>query len=201
MKRCKNLAALVAALCLALTLTACSPKEFAADMVIKLATALGFIEEGDDAEETNDVYATKGGDVTFPEDMDTTAARLVTQVVDDTLYVSFSGIANRNTSYFVAGGDSVTVTGYATTESPGLHEYKAALWELGDDENSTSYLLGSTVYYTTGGDCYTQTITGLTPGKKYKVNISYDSGTYYITGGLKITGVGSEELTDVTAES
>ena len=185
---------------LALTLTACSPKEVLKDVILKTVTALGFIEEGSgEEEESTEVLATAGGDVTFPEGMDTSAARLVTQVEGDTMYVSFSGIANRDTEYFVAGSDSVTVTGYATTESTNenFQTFKVALWELSDDKTTTSYVIGSTVYYTTDGSCYNYTISGLTPGKQYKINISYDSSVFYVTGGLKVQGLGSEELTSV----
>lgn len=193
----KKLLALVLALAMALTMTACSPKEMAVNAILKLATVLGFREEGgSDEEETTDVYAPEGGSISFPEGMDT-SSRFTTQISDGTLYVSFNGIQNRNTPYFVAAGDSVTITSYAETESTGLLEYKAALWALDDDQTSTSYVLDSTVYFTTGGDCYTQTISGLTPGRRYKVNISYDSSKYYITGGMAITGIGSDELTDV----
>lgn len=181
----------------ALTLTACSPKEVAADMVINLATALGFVEEDSaDAEETTDVYAPAGGSITFPEGMDT-ASRMVTQLDGGTLYASFNGIQNRSTSYFVAAGDTLTITAYATTASPGLLEFKTAIWELSDDQTTTTYLPGTTVYYTTGGECYTQAVSGLTPGKRYKINISYDSGSYFITGGMMVTGVGTDELTDI----
>ena len=74
------------------------------------------------------------------------------------------------------------------------------MWELSEDKTTTSYVIGSTVYYTTDGTCYTQTISGLTPGKQYKVNISYDSSIYYVTGGLKIQGLGSETLTTIEGE-
>ena len=53
-------------------------------------------------------YATSGGDVTFPETMDTTASKLVSEVDGDTLYVAFNGIQNRSTDYFVAGSDSLS---------------------------------------------------------------------------------------------
>lgn len=199
MKR-KLLAALAAGLCLCLTLTACSPKQVAQDLVVKMVVALGFIEENSDEEdESDEVYATAGGVVTYPEGMDTDS-RLTTQVEGDTLYVHFNGIMNRNTPYFVAEGTSVTLTGFATTESTGLLEFKAALWELSDDQSTASYLQGSTVYFKTGGECYTQTVTGLTPGKMYKVSISYDSGSFYITGGLTVQGLGNEELTDINTD-
>ena len=107
-----------------------------------------------------------------------------------------------NTDYFIAGSDSLTITGYATTESPNenYQTFKVALWELNDDQVKTSYVTGSTVYYTADGTCYSYTITGLTPGRQYKATISYDSASYYVTGGLKVVGLGSEELTAVEGE-
>ncbi|MGN0984433.1 MAG: hypothetical protein ACI4OI_06290 [Gemmiger sp.] len=197
MKR-KLLACAALGLCLALTLTACSPKELLGDMIYNTVKFFGFIEESDDDTATENVAAA-GGVITFPEGMDTTA-RLTTQVAGDTLYVSFKGIQNRNTPYFTPSGDSLTLTAYATTDSTKLLEFKTAVWELGDDMTTTSFVQGTTVYYPTGGDCYTQTVTGLTPGKRYKVNISYDSSSFYITGGLMVQGLSGEELTDVTNE-
>lgn len=203
MKRTRTWIALALALCLALSLSACSPKQAAKDFVVKVVTVLGFRDEnaGDD-EEAAKVMATSGGEVTFPETMDPTSGKLVTQVEGDTLYVAFNGIQNRNTEYFVPAGDSITVTGYATTESTNenYQTFKVAVWQLSDDKSMTSYVQGSTTYYTTDGTCYNYTITGLTPGKQYKVNISYDSSIYYITGGLKVQGLGSEELTTVEGE-
>ena len=122
------------------------------------------------------------------------------EVHGDTLYIAFNGIQNRSTDYFVAGGDSVTVTAYATTDSATINEFKAAIWELSDDRTQTSYVQGTTVYFATGGECSTATISGLTPGKMYKVYISYDSSSYYITGAMTVTGVGSEEMTTVENE-
>ena len=203
MKRTRKWIALALALCLALSLSACSPKETMKNLIVKTVTALGFMEEGSgEEEESTDVIAAAGGEVSFPEGMDTTSGKLVTQVEGDTLYVAFNGIANRNTEYFVAGSDTITVTGYATTESTNenYQTFKVAVWELSEDKTTTSYVIGSTVYYTTDGTCYTQTISGLTPGKQYKVNISYDSSIYYVTGGLKIQGLGSETLTTIEGE-
>ena len=65
----------------------------------------------------------------------------------------------------------------------------------------TYYVIGSTVYYTTDGTCYQYNVSGLTPGRQYKVYISYDSTRYYITGGLKVQGLGSEELTTIENEN
>ena len=204
MKRSRTWIALALALCLALSLSACSPKETFKTVVVKACTVLGFIDESSgEEEEATQVMATAGGDVTFPEGMDTTSGKLVTQASGNTLYVAFNGIANRSTEYFVPASDSITVTGYATTESTNenYQTFKVAVWELSEDKTQTSYVIGSTVYYTTDGSCYTYTITGLTPGKQYKVNISYDSSVYYITGGLKIEGLGSEELTTIEEEA
>ena len=94
-------------------------------------------------------------------------------------------------------------SGYATTESTNenFQTFKIALWELSDDKTSTSYVIGSTVYYTTDGTCYQYNVSGLTPGRQYKVYISYDSTRYYITGGLKVQGLGSEELTTIENEN
>ena len=70
--------------------------------------------------------------MTFPETMDTTASKLVSEVDGDTLYVAFNGIQNRSTDYFVAGSDSLSITGYATTESTNenFQTFKIALWAL-----------------------------------------------------------------------
>lgn len=188
-------------LCLALALTACSPKEVLKDVIVSACTALGFIDgEASQEDEAEETMAQPGGDVTFPEGMNTTDERLVTQVEGDSLYVAFNGIQNRSTDYFVPAGDSLTITGYGSTESTTLKEFKVALWELSEDQTKTSYVTGSTVYYPTDGTNYTYTITGLTPGKQYKVYISYDSGSFYITGGLKVQGLGSEELTTIEEE-
>lgn len=203
MKRTRTWIALALALCLALSLSACSPKQALKDAVVKAVTVLGFRDESAaDEEEATKVMATSGGEVTFPEGFDSTSGKLVTQAAGDTLYVAFNGIANRSTEYFVAASDSLTVTGYATTESTSenYQVFKVAVWQLSDDKATTSYVQGSTVYYTTDGTCYTYTITGLTPGKQYKVNISYDSSKFYVTGGLKIQGLGSEELTTIEGE-
>lgn len=204
MKRTHTLALLTALVCLCVSLTACSPKEVLKSAILKSTTALGLRHETTDEDEVDNLtYATAGGDVTFPETMDSTASKLVTEVDGDTMYVAFNGIQNRSTDYFVAGSDSLTVTGYATTESTNenFQTFKVALWELSEDKTATSYLIGSTTYYTTDGSCYQYNISGLTSGKRYKIYISYDSTRYYITGGLKVEGLGSEELTTIETEN
>lgn len=197
----KRLAALAMAGVMALTLTACSPKEMLSNAILTTATVLGFRDENaGDEDEAPEKKAEAGGSITFPDGMETTG-RFVNEVHGDTLYISFNGIANRSTDYFVAGGDSVTITAYATTDSATINEFKAAIWELSEDRTQTSYVQETTVYFATGGECSTATISGLTPGKMYKVYISYDSGSYYITGAMTVTGVGSEEMTTVENEN
>ena len=110
MKLTRKLAALAMAVLLAVSLTACSPKQVAQDMVVHLVHKLGLVEESDEDDTDTTTKAPAGGSVEFPAEMDTTAARVVTYPVEDTLYVSFNGIANRSTEYFVAGGDSMTLT-------------------------------------------------------------------------------------------
>ena len=197
MKLTRKIAALTLAVLLAFSLTACSPKEWAQDTVVKMVKAMGLVEESDEDDTDTTTKATAGGSVEFPAGMDTDAARVVTYPEDSTLYVAFNGIANRSTEYFVAGGDSMTVTGYATTEasSENYMYFKIAFWELSDDKANTSYVPGSTIYYRADGADYQYNVTGLTAGKQYKITISYDNGNkYYVTGGLKVEGLGSTEL-------
>ena len=74
MKRTRTLALLTALVCLCVSLTACSPKEVLKSAILKTTTALGLRQETSDEDEVDDLsYATSGGDVTFPETMDTTA--------------------------------------------------------------------------------------------------------------------------------
>ena len=197
MKLAKRAAALVLAAVLALSLTACSPKEVASNLILKTADLLGLREEGSDDDEADEIVAQPGGEVNFPDGLQDTSVHWNQQVQDGTLYVAFNSIQNRNTEYFVAGSDTVQVTGYATTESTGILEFKVALWELSEDKATTSYVAGTTVYFPTGGECSTYTISGLTPGRLYKANVSYDSG---ITGGVKIEGIGSDDLVAPDAE-
>lgn len=196
MKLAKRIATASLALVLALSLTACSPKDMLGNMILGAADLLGLRSEDTGDDEAEETLATPGGSITFPEGMDT-QSRFPNEVYGDTLYIAFNGISNRSTDYFVAAGDSVTITAYGTTESATILQFKAALWELSDDQTRTSYVPGSTVYFETGGDCSTYTVNGLTPGKMYKVTVSYDSGMYYVTGGMTVTGIGSEELTTI----
>ena len=101
MKLTRKLAALAMAVLLAVSLTACSPKQVAQDMVVHLVHKLGLVEESDEDDTDTTTKAPAGGSVEFPAEMDTTAARVVTYPVENTLYISFNGIANRSTEYFV----------------------------------------------------------------------------------------------------
>ena len=200
MKLTKRIGVAALALVLALSLTACSPKDMLGNMILGVADLFGLRSESSNDDEAEETVATPGGSISFPEGMDT-QSRFPTMVSGDTLYIAFNGISNRSTDYFVAASDTVTLTAYATTESATILEFKAALWELSDDQTKTSYLQGSTVYFPTGGECSTYTVSGLTPGKMYKVTVSYDSVSYYITGGMTVTGVGSEQLTSLSDDS
>lgn len=200
MKLTKRIGVAALALILALSLTACSPKDMLGNMILGVADLFGLRSESSNDDEAEETVATPGGSISFPEGMDT-QSRFPTMVSGDTLYIAFNGISNRSTDYFVAASDTVTLTAYATTESATILEFKAALWELSDDQTKTSYLQGSTVYFPTGGECSTYTVSGLTPGKMYKVTVSYDSVSYYITGGMTVTGVGSEQLTSLSDDT
>lgn len=200
MKLTKRIGVAALALVLALSLTACSPKDMLGNMILGVADLFGLRSESSNDDEAEETVATPGGSISFPEGMDT-QSRFPTMVSGDTLYIAFNGISNRSTDYFVAASDTVTLTAYATTESATILEFKAALWELSDDQTKTSYLQGSTVYFPTGGECSTYTVSGLTPGKMYKVTVSYDSVKYYITGGMTVTGVGSEQLTSLSDDT
>ena len=200
MKLTKRIGVAALALVLALSLTACSPKDMLGNMILGVADLFGLRSESSNDDEAEETVATPGGSISFPEGMDT-QSRFPNEVYGDTLYIAFNGISNRSTDYFVAASDTVTLTAYATTESATILEFKAALWELSDDQTKTSYLQGSTVYFPTGGECSTYTVSGLTPGKMYKVTVSYDSVSYYITGGMTVTGVGSEQLTSLSDDT
>ena len=200
MKLTKRIGVAALALVLALSLTACSPKDMLGNMILGAADLFGLRSESSNDDEAEETVATPGGSISFPEGMDT-QSRFPTMVSGDTLYIAFNGISSRSTDYFVAASDTVTLTAYATTESATILEFKAALWELSDDQTKTSYLQGSTVYFPTGGECSTYTVSGLTPGKMYKVTVSYDSVSYYITGGMTVTGVGSEQLTSLSDDT
>ena len=57
MKLAKRAAALVLAAVLALSLTACSPKEVASNLILKTADLLGLREEGSDDDEADEIVA------------------------------------------------------------------------------------------------------------------------------------------------
>lgn len=205
----KRVVCLLLALALSASLTACSKdqlQDIASDWIIRVVTLLGLREENpSDEEEAPRVEATAGGSVVFPEGFDNRADPVCCLVQDGTLYVGFNGITNRSTDYFVATSSSVTITAYATStnaDASAPPQYKAALWMLSEDMGSTSYVEGTTVYFSAAGDgrCYTYTVTGLTPGRRYKVNISYDTVYYFVTGGMTVSTVGGEDLLNIAPE-
>mgnify|MGYP002594587232 CR=1 FL=1 len=63
MKLAKRAAALVLAAVLALSLTACSPKEVASNLILKTADLLGLREEGSDDDEADEIVAQPGGEL------------------------------------------------------------------------------------------------------------------------------------------
>lgn len=147
----------------------------------------------DEEEEPLFVEAELGGeDVPYPEGFDI-SARFKTETVGDTLCIVFNGIglSGRDTGYFTTAGDTITITGAATTDSSSLFSYKAALWEKTDQ--GAAYVDGCTVRLTADGELYTAELSGLEPGTPYKLTISYDSGAYTISGGMSVSGLASAE--------
>ncbi len=206
MKTAKRVSALLAAVLLAIGLTGCSKEELrekASDVIIDVAVKMGFIsgEQSDGEEEEEEVerkQASAGGEIAFPADFDPTSGRIPATLQNGMLYVGFNGIMYKCTPYFVAADANVTLTAYANHNNPDLPEveYKIALWQLSDDGNKTSYVPGTTVYFTSvpeGQSCYTYALSGLTPGKRYKLAISSDS--YYVSGGVTVTNVSDQDLT------
>lgn len=197
MKLHHRVLALVLAVALAFSLTACSPKEVAQNMVLGIVRALGFTTADEEEDEATETMAAQGGSIAFPDGF-STEDRMNTLLQDGTLYISFNDIQVTNTDYFTAASDTVTVTSYASTDATktSYTTYKVALWELSDDSKTTSYVPGSTIYFTVSSDqtCYTYDISGLTPGKKYKATISFDSTVAYVTGGMTISGLTDDAL-------
>lgn len=206
----KRLLCLVLAALLALSLTACDPKEdfkqFVSDTIINMATWMGIIDgEADDDDDVDTTRAPAGGSIALPEGWDPTGSRIVTTVQDGVLYAGFNGIRDRSTPYFVATSDSTTLTCYAASTNESAEtppRFKAALWRLSEDQTHTSYVPDSTVYFSAAGAgaCYTQTVRGLVPGERYKITISYDTNTYYISGVVTATNISDQPLTDPAAE-
>lgn len=199
MKLYHRVLALILAAGMALTMTACSPKQVAQDLLVNLVHAMGLGSTGS-TEDTSRVYASQGGSIAFPEGFDPNGS-FHTLLDNGQLYIGFNDISlNKlgNTDYFTAAGDSVTLTGYGSTDTnaTSMDSYKVALWELSDDNASTTYVPGSTVYITFSTDetCYTYTITGLTPGKRYKACVTFDSTQAFATGAVVISGLTDDAL-------
>lgn len=164
----KRLLALMLALAAVLTLAGCT---------------LDF--SGEEEADTR-TWATAGGSITLPEDMDATA-RFATQQVDGTMYVVFNGIQKRDTGYFTAPGGTLTFTACATAEADNLQQFKIAVWKQVD--GGTQYVDGGTIYVKTDGTCYTYTLEGLDPAASYRLTLSYDKTAYYMYGQVKVEGI------------
>lgn len=196
MKLHHRVLALGMAVVMALALTACSPKKVAQDMVVGMVRALGFTTADEEEDEATETMAVEGGSITYPEGFDTSGTNALLQ--NGTLYLSLNDMQYYSTDFFTPAGDTVTVTSYGSTDASktGYTSYKVALWELSEDGSTTSYVPGSTVYFTVSSDetCYTYDIGGLTAGKKYKARISFDSTQARITGGMTISGLTDDAL-------
>lgn len=195
MKLHHRVLALGMAAVMALALTACSPKKVAKDMVIGMVQALGFTTADEEEDEATETMATEGGSITYPEGFDASGTNALLQ--DGTLYLSFKDMQYYSTDFFTPAGDTVTVTSYGSIDATTSYTaYKVALWELSEDGTTTSYVAGSTVYFTVSSDetCYTYDIGGLTPGKKYKARVSFDSTVARVTGGMTISGLTDDAL-------
>ncbi|MBE5038393.1 hypothetical protein INF35_11400 [Subdoligranulum sp. DSM 109015] len=195
MKLHHRVLALGMAAVMALALTACSPKKVAQDMVIGMVQALGFTTADEEEDEATETMATEGGSITYPEGFDASGTNALLQ--DGTLYLSFKDMQYYSTDFFTPAGDTVTVTSYGSIDATTSYTaYKVALWELSEDGTTTSYVAGSTIYFTISSDetCYTYDIGGLTPGKKYKARVSFDSTVARVTGGMTISGLTDDAL-------
>ena len=194
---------LLLAVVMAFAVTACSPTKMLQDMIVNVVHAMGLGSTSTD-DEADELHAEPGGAIAYPEGF-STAGRYNTMLADGTLYINFTQLRLYNTDYFTAAGDSVTITGYGSTDESltGISSYKVALWQLAEDGAHAAYVPGSTVYIDFSADdsCYTHTITGLTPGQRYKATISFDSNVTYAAGGVSITGLTDDELVQAEANT
>ena len=162
-------------------------------------TGCGGSDEEESPSKTNEIVAQPGGsEVPFSEGFDTTR-RYTSEVVGDTLCIAFNGIQNDNrykVPYFTAAGDTITVNSKATVESEKNLTYRATLWtqvEGGAQYVGSSEVPG-TIEFTADGQLYTAQFTGLEPGAKYKICMSYDGrGKYYMYGQLAVQGLAGAE--------
>ena len=160
---------------------------------------LGMSDEEDEGEELFIIAQPGGSDVPYPEGFDLTA-KFAAQISGDTMCIAFNGlgIAGRDTGYFTPSGDTITLTAAATTDSQSLFTYQAALWQKTDQ--GAAYVSGCTVQFTCDGELYTADISGLDPASQYKLTISFDSGSYTITGGMSVSGLSTAEAVDDPAD-
>ena len=167
-------------------------KLLALGLALLLACSLfaGCTKEDDSEGETDTRnWAEAGGSISWPEGFDT-SERLTTTEKDGTLYASFNGVQSRTSGYFRPAGDTITVTGQATTESEKRKTWRVTLWK--ETTGAREYVDGGTLYLTADGSCYTGTFSGLDAGSRYKIGIAYDGGSYYLSGGVTVSGLQTE---------
>ena len=153
-------------------------------LVLSLFTGCFGSGEEDEGEIDDRNIATAGGSIAWPDGFDTSARRNSMQV-GDTFYFAFNRTQNSTASYFTPAGDTLTVTGQATTESENRKEYRVTLWR--ETTGAREYV--DTLYLTADGSCYQGSFTGLDTGSRYKIGVAYDGGSYYLSGGVTVTGL------------
>ncbi len=82
-------------------------------------------------------------------------------------------------------------TSASETESKKIRTFVVSLWHR--IEGGTQYVEGHSSEFPADGELYTVDLTDLEPGESYKLTISYDSGSYGITGGMSVDGLASAE--------
>ncbi len=165
----KTLALVLAAALLTVSLTACS----------KTTTATV-------SEESSTKWAELTSDQLIIEGISDPTVKFDSAMVNGNLYAVFNGIWKRNTPYFAAPTGTLTITACGSAE--GTQKFKLALWQKVD--GGVQYVPDTTYYVTTDGQDYKFTLTGLDVSAVYRITISYDSSKYYLTGLLKVEGVG-----------
>lgn len=156
-------------------------------LALGLFTACGGQQEDDEGEVDTRNIATAGGSISWPEGF-ALNERFSAGESGGTLYISVNGIQNRASGYFNIAGSSLTVVGQATTESENRKEFRVTLWK--ETTGAREYV--DTLYLKADGSCYTGSFTGLDAGARYKVGLAYDGGSYYLSGGVTVSGLVDE---------
>lgn len=176
----KRMTALLMALVLSFSLSACSASKDTA--------------QEDSVAVTNTVSAKAGGTVTLPDGFAApqTSNSIATQLTGSTLAGAFTLTNYRTTGYFTTNG-SITVTVKATLETGGVKtkwtDATFAIWKQGS--GTTQYL--KTIHFTADGTPYSYTLSGLDAGAKYRVTFAYsDVPKYKLSGTFNIAEVTSQ---------